>query len=164
MNLFKKPWTLGPLLILVSYGIARVQTKPRLLVATQTASETLAGYATQDWYLLESFDYEKQIIPETLKAALNKPTALPGYGVPLGGNYDAITEFLLVPNELACIHVPPPPPHLIVHVRLASPASMKQIRGPIWVKANLELKATVSEEYGSASYFMQDAIWEPYKD
>ncbi len=45
-----------------------------------------------------------------------KTVSLPGFVVPLEGNSDTITEFLLVPYFGACIHVPPPPPNQIVHV------------------------------------------------
>ncbi|MBQ4832687.1 DUF3299 domain-containing protein [Pseudoalteromonas sp. MMG010] len=44
--------------------------------------------------------------------------SLPGFVVPLEGDENTITEFLLVPYFGACIHVPPPPPNQIVHVSI----------------------------------------------
>ena len=45
-----------------------------------------------------------------------KMVSIPGIVVPLEGDDELITEFLLVPYFGACIHVPPPPPNQIVHV------------------------------------------------
>ena len=47
-----------------------------------------------------------------------KSVSLPGFVVPLEGDSEVITEFLLVPYFGACIHVPPPPPNQIVHVTI----------------------------------------------
>lgn len=47
-----------------------------------------------------------------------KSVSLPGFVVPLEGDDELITEFLLVPYFGACIHVPPPPPNQIVHVTM----------------------------------------------
>ncbi|MFY8273583.1 DUF3299 domain-containing protein [Pseudoalteromonas sp. SSDWG2] len=47
-----------------------------------------------------------------------KTVSLPGFVVPLEGDSEVITEFLLVPYFGACIHVPPPPPNQIVHVTI----------------------------------------------
>ncbi len=47
-----------------------------------------------------------------------KTVSLPGFVVPLEGDNESITEFLLVPYFGACIHVPPPPPNQIVHVTM----------------------------------------------
>ncbi|WP_404341219.1 DUF3299 domain-containing protein [Pseudoalteromonas mariniglutinosa] len=52
-------------------------------------------------------------------AALDgQSVSLPGFVVPLEGDSELITEFLLVPYFGACIHVPPPPPNQIVHVTI----------------------------------------------
>lgn len=52
-------------------------------------------------------------------AELNgQSVSLPGFVVPLEGDDEVITEFLLVPYFGACIHVPPPPPNQIVHVTI----------------------------------------------
>ncbi|EKE87438.1 DUF3299 domain-containing protein [Idiomarina xiamenensis] len=48
-----------------------------------------------------------------------KSVRIPGYIVQLEGDADKVTEFLLVPYFGACIHVPPPPPNQIIHVKFA---------------------------------------------
>tara|TARA_B110000211_G_scaffold197288_2_gene226714 strand:- start:3 stop:503 length:501 start_codon:yes stop_codon:yes gene_type:complete len=53
-----------------------------------------------------------------VKALDGQSVSLPGFVVPLEGDSEVITEFLLVPYFGACIHVPPPPPNQIVHVTI----------------------------------------------
>nr|WP_024592814.1 DUF3299 domain-containing protein [Pseudoalteromonas sp. TB13] len=53
-----------------------------------------------------------------VKALDSQSVSLPGFVVPLEGDSEVITEFLLVPYFGACIHVPPPPPNQIVHVTI----------------------------------------------
>ena len=47
-----------------------------------------------------------------------KHVRIPGYLLPLELDGTKVTEFFLVPYVGACIHVPPPPPNQIVHVKL----------------------------------------------
>ncbi|MBB1385009.1 MULTISPECIES: DUF3299 domain-containing protein [Pseudoalteromonas] len=53
-----------------------------------------------------------------VKELNGQSVSLPGFVVPLEGDSEVITEFLLVPYFGACIHVPPPPPNQIVHVTI----------------------------------------------
>jgi len=53
-----------------------------------------------------------------VKALDGQSVSLPGFVVPLEGDSELITEFLLVPYFGACIHVPPPPPNQLVHVTI----------------------------------------------
>jgi len=46
-----------------------------------------------------------------------KRIKIPAFIVPLDGNSEKLTELLLVPYFGACIHVPPPPPNQIIHVK-----------------------------------------------
>ena len=69
-------------------------------------------------------------------------------------NYNVLNEFLLVPDPQSCIHVPPPPPNLIVHVHLKEPIPSEEAFNPAWIIGRLKIETTESE-YGSASYKMQ---------
>lgn len=53
-----------------------------------------------------------------VEALDGRSVSMRGYVVALGGQAGQMREFLLVPYYGACIHVPPPPPNQIVHVRL----------------------------------------------
>jgi len=46
-----------------------------------------------------------------------KLVRIPAFIVPLDGNAEELTELLLVPYFGACMHVPPPPPNQIIHVK-----------------------------------------------
>ncbi len=62
-----------------------------------------------------------------------KTVSLPGFVVPLEGDSEVITEFLLVPYFGACIHVPPPPPNQIVHVTITDGVPIESLYDAIVV-------------------------------
>tara|TARA_A100001015_G_scaffold95242_2_gene105851 strand:- start:85 stop:642 length:558 start_codon:yes stop_codon:yes gene_type:complete len=117
--------------------------------------------ASANWRLLQKLDYESGKMPKELKSLVNKKIKIPGYAVPLENSFRSIKEFLLVPNQLACIHVPPPPPNLMINIRPREPVTMEQLYGPIWIIGKLKLE-TVKSEYGPASWKITNAIVEPY--
>jgi len=70
--------------------------------------------------------------------ALNgKLVKIPGFIVPLEGDNETTTEFLLVPYFGACIHVPPPPPNQIVFVKFSSAVPIANIYDAVWVTGTL---------------------------
>ena len=78
-----------------------------------------------------------------------------GYMVPLDGAAYRTTEFLLVPYYGACIHVPPPPPHQIVHAKAAIPEGFPlELQKPVWVEGIFSLIPKQSV-YGEASFSME---------
>ncbi len=86
-----------------------------------------------------------------------RPVRLQGYLVPLGGD-DAgrVTEGLFVAFYGACIHVPPPPPNQVIHVRLAQPIAP----GALWDAYRLTGTLRVQRfdaEIASASYEVGNA-------
>lgn len=87
--------------------------------------------------------------------------SLAGYVVPLVTTEDAISEFLLVPNFGACIHVPPPPANQIVYVVAKYPLPFEESWDPVVINGTLLSEAEMSE-YGAAGYRMNDAILTPY--
>ncbi|MCO5113553.1 MAG: DUF3299 domain-containing protein [Bdellovibrionaceae bacterium] len=114
-----------------------------------------------DWYLLSKLDYKTGDAPRELKRLHNKMVKMPGFVVPLTDNYSVLNEFLLVPNAQACIHVPPPPPNLIVHVHLKSTLPMRQVHNPSWVTGILKIETSTSI-HGQSSFKMVDAEMEKY--
>ncbi len=58
---------------------------------------------------------------------------IPGFVVPLEGDADNITEFLLVPYFGACIHVPPPPSNQIVYVKFSKGVPIANLYDAVWV-------------------------------
>lgn len=114
-----------------------------------------------DWYLLSKLDYKTGDAPRELKRLHNKMVKMPGFVVPLTDNYSVLNEFLLVPNAQACIHVPPPPPNLIMHVHLKSTLPMRQVHNPSWVTGILKIETSTSI-HGQSSFKMVDAEMEKY--
>lgn len=108
-----------------------------------------------------------------VKALNGQQVRIPGYFLPLELSDTKITEFLLVPYIGACIHVPPPPPNQIVHVRTLQKKgySSNNLYEPVWVTGVITAKSMVKDLYladGSSGvnigYKMQAKRIEPYKE
>lgn len=67
-----------------------------------------------------------------------KKVKIPGYVVPLEGDEDKLTEFLLVPFFGACIHVPPPPSNQIVYVNFPNGVVVDDLYDAVWVTGTLQ--------------------------
>lgn len=87
--------------------------------------------------------------------------SIPGFVVPLDGDDEMITEFLLVPYFGACIHVPPPPSNQMIHVVPKYPLLQDESWDAITVVGTIAAEG-ITSEYGAASYTMTDAILVPY--
>lgn len=118
--------------------------------------------AVVTWNDLYELDIKTNIVPDNLKKLDGKTIRIAGYVVPLTDDYFVLNEFLLVPNAQACIHAPPPPPNLIIHVKLDTPLPIEKVYNPAWIEGTFEIKTTTSQ-YGNASYKIEDASIEEYK-
>lgn len=67
-----------------------------------------------------------------------KQVKIPGFVVPLEGDDETITEFLLVPFFGACIHVPPPPSNQIVYVNFPKGAAVDSLYDAVWITGTLQ--------------------------
>lgn len=65
---------------------------------------------------------------------------IPGYVVQLEGDDRRVTEFLLVPYFGACIHVPPPPPNQIIHVRFPEGVPYPVTYDAVWVTGTMKVE------------------------
>ena len=115
----------------------------------------------------------KEIRISVVEALNGQQVRIPGYFLPLEQSATKVTEFLLVPYIGACIHVPPPPPNQIVHVKTPQKKgySSKNLYSPVWVTGVITAKSMVKDLYladGSAGinigYTMQAKRIEPYKN
>lgn len=109
-----------------------------------------------DWRMLYAFDPETGKGPSELLALDGEVLKVPGYIVPLTDDYSNLQEFLLVPDAQACIHVPPPPPNLIVTVKLRKPIPSNEVSNPAWVTGIFKI-STSKSEHGESSYKL-DAV------
>ena len=95
--------------------------------------------------------------------ALNgKEVKIPGFVVPLEGDADTTTEFLLVPYFGACIHVPPPPPNQIVYVKFATGVPIDNLYDAIWVVGTLSTEGW-SGEVATVGYSLKGVTIEPFE-
>ena len=73
---------------------------------------------------------------------------IPGYLLPLETTGTKVREFLLVPYFGACIHVPPPPPNQIIHVKMTKGSyTSKGLFEPVWVTGVISTKAVAKDLY-----------------
>lgn len=100
----------------------------------------------------------------TVAALDGKKIRLPGYVVPLESDDDGkMIEFFFVPFYGACIHVPPPPPNMLVHVRLSKGIDTPSLYDPVTLKGVMRTQVT-QNAMASSAYTMEDATLEPYRN
>ena len=97
-----------------------------------------------------------------VKALDGKSVSLPGFVVPLEGDSEVITEFLLVPYFGACIHVPPPPPNQIVHVTIKGGVPIDSLYDAIVVTGVIRTQ-TWSGEIAQVGYTMKAVGVAPFE-
>lgn len=108
---------------------------------------------TVGWEMLRQLDYRSGKAPPAIKYLHGKRVRIPGFIVPLSDHIAVLKEFLLVPDPQACIHVPPPPPNLIVYVKLRRAIPYREAFNPAWVNGTLYILDTKSQ-FGTASWRM----------
>lgn len=95
--------------------------------------------------------------------ALNgKFVKIPGFVVPLEGDADTTSEFLLVPYFGACIHVPPPPPNQLVYVKFSEGAPIDNLYDAIWVVGKLSTTGW-SGDIATVGYSLEGIKVEPFE-
>jgi hypothetical protein len=91
-------------------------------------------------------DAELQRVDEAVNTTLDGQfVKMPGYVLPLEYAGSKVTEFLLVPFVGACIHVPPPPPNQIVHVKVEDGFEDSGIFTPVYVTGRMTASGGISK-------------------
>ena len=88
---------------------------------------------------------------------------IPGFVIPLEGDENQITEFLLVPYFGACIHVPPPPPNQIIYVKFPQGAAVQELWDVVYVTGKLKTEST-DLELGQTGYTLEGTTISIYED
>ncbi|MDK9735685.1 DUF3299 domain-containing protein [Vibrio sp. D404a] len=81
---------------------------------------------------------------------------IPGFVIPLEGDSESISEFLLVPFYGACIHVPPPPPNQIIYVKFEEGAPTKDLWDIVYITGTLKAETVISDDIGVESGYSID--------
>ncbi|MCZ4372254.1 DUF3299 domain-containing protein [Vibrio diazotrophicus] len=99
-----------------------------------------------------------------VRPELNGSTVkIPGFVIPLEGDENTVTEFLLVPYFGACIHVPPPPPNQIIYVKLPQGAPIQQLWDVVYVIGTLKTES-MSVELADTGYVIEGTEIAEYDD
>lgn len=107
-----------------------------------------------DFGRLRGLNYRTGRVTADVKALDGATVRISGYIVPLEDGMDQATEFLVVPTNGACIHMPPPPPNQIVHVKMGAGKKAKIFFGnAVWVEGKMSL-STVKSPYGDVAFTM----------
>jgi len=100
----------------------------------------------------------------SVRQELNGSTVkVPGFVIPLEGDENMVTEFLLVPYFGACIHVPPPPPNQIIYVKFPKGAPVQELWDVIYVIGTLKTE-TISHELAETGYVIEGTTITEYDD
>lgn len=88
---------------------------------------------------------------------------LPGFVVPLEGDAEETSSFLLVPYYGACVHVPPPPANQTVYV-LTEPGkgAPPGLFDVVWVSGTMSVKR-ITNDTAEAGYTLYATDIEPYE-
>ncbi|MBF0351157.1 MAG: DUF3299 domain-containing protein [SAR324 cluster bacterium] len=116
---------------------------------------------TIQWKMLQELNVKTGQATDALKNLRGKLVRLPGYIVPLEGDDNTVSQFLLVPTLGACIHVPPPPPNQIVMVNMQQAISSDFMFFPVWVTGAFHIEQKTNE-IAEAGFFMEGKEVEPY--
>lgn len=115
------------------------------------------------WENLRGLDPQSGNMPADLKKHDGAVVRVPGFIIPLEDNDREVSEFLLVPYPLACIHVPAPPPNQIVHVKMDKGKKVAfDFYEPVWAQGRLKIERT-QNMYTDSSFFMTGLSIEPYR-
>lgn len=126
-------------------------------------SDDFQNIESASWPLLAQLDAQTDFIPDVLKALEKSEIKLAGFVVPLTDDFREIKEFLLVPDSMSCIHVPPPPSNQMVLVSLEKAMNPQFAYGPVWVRGHLEIKSRRSE-FGVTAYSMRASSVKVFED
>lgn len=126
--------------------------------------ETDEHVRSLSWRELKTYDYKNKIISPALQHKLNDENMvkISGFAVPLQISGTYTDHFLLVPGRAYCIHVPPPPPHLMIEVKMKKAVSIRSIRGPLSIAGHLNL-TQVDTQWGEASWHFEGHDLEVYE-
>ena len=133
--------------------LAAILNAPLLSHDSYGWEDQLGGDSEGDAYknALQSFDVNPEVLDERIM--------IPGFIVPTEYNDDKrITAFFLVPYFGACIHLPPPPPNQIIHVRFEEGVSLDDSYKPHMVMGELTSEVTRNNLADSAYSIVAEGV------
>ena len=106
-----------------------------------------------EWDLLAELNTTTGHIPDKVQVLASHNIEIAGFIVPLedGGSFETVREFLLVPDPMMCIHVPPPSPNQMIMVTMKQPIPIDMDYRGVAITGELILPDS-TKEYGEAGY------------
>jgi hypothetical protein len=138
----------------LAYGAGCTRANAKKKLAKKAPPALATGPAVEiKWKELYKMDVKTGKVPASLRKLHGKRVKIAGFIVPLDDEYETLSEFLIVPDSQSCIHVPPPPPNLIIHSKMVAPIRAEKAYNPAWAFGTFKIEKTTSK-YGAAGYKM----------
>lgn len=101
------------------------------------------------WKQMEDLNFETGEMPDNLRQYHEQTVKVAGFIVPLEmeDTIEEVIEFLLVPDPLACIHVPPPPPNQMIMVTMTQPVPLDMNLRGVEIIGKLNIVKTKHGDY-----------------
>jgi hypothetical protein len=141
----KKFFILGILTVVIGVGVYFI---------AKNSVDVFKSTEEVGWPLLGQLEVNSGFVPDAIKNEEDKEIKIAGFVVPLSDNFHEIREFLLVPDPMSCIHVPPPPPNQMVLVNLEKPMNSQLAYGPVWVRGKMAVKS-LETGFGVVGYSLK---------
>ena len=111
----------------------------------------------------EESRYQQALVSTNIKPEMDgRAVRIPGFIVPIEFDGDQIiTEFFLVPYFGACLHMPPPAPNQIIHVKYAEGLKLEALYNPFWISGILKA-SLISNDMATAAYGVEMRSYEAY--
>lgn len=128
-----------------------------------SAEDQISSQLNNAIALAEEDRYQQALVSTNVRSEMDgKAVRIPGFVVPLEFNNDqTITEFFLVPYFGACIHMPPPPPNQIIHVKYPQGLQLDALYNPFWITGVMRASLVINDMATSA-YAIEMAGYEDY--
>lgn len=127
--------------------------------------EDQIGSQANNSIVLEMEDrYQQALISTRIKPEMDgRAVRIPGFIVPLEFDGEQIiTEFFLVPYFGACLHMPPPAPNQIIHVKYEKGLELEALYYPFWISGVLTA-SLVENDMATAAYAIKMDSYEAYQ-
>ena len=117
------------------------------------------------WYDLMDYDSDSGVSAQSLKKKMSTRVRVVGFIVPLidNTNFDTVKEFYLVPDPMMCIHVPPPPPNQMIHVKMKNPVPLDIDFEGVWIHGKIVTKPGPIA-YGDPGFYIEGSSAEACDD
>jgi uncharacterized protein len=127
--------------------------------------EDQIGSQANNSIVLEMEDrYQQALVSTRIKPEMDgRAVRIPGFIVPLEFDGEQIiTEFFLVPYFGACLHMPPPAPNQIIHVKHEKGLELEALYYPFWISGVLTA-SLVDNDIATAAYAIEMDSYEAYQ-